>query len=218
MNVLEYGMEMRLKAEQCFEKALRTGDADFTPIDELLGRPWHLQHTREYATRPPHGFSVGISLRFELIPLYGFALWSNKASEVVKKYNAPILALGSGNAYIEAILEKNGVNIISTDVTPHEWEKNHTIVETLEAKDAITKYPNRAIFCSWTTYDADWLYQAIKDVPKGTLIFYIGEGDGGCVGDDKLHSFFNNQCKMLEWVDIPQWEGIRDFLAVLKRK
>lgn len=65
---------------------------------------------------------------------------------------------------------------------------------------------------------ADALCQ-FMDVGGGTVA-YVGEGWGGCTGDDLFHGllseFFEEDYDMS--CSVPQWSGIHDSLEVWRRK
>lgn len=51
----------------------------------------------------------------------------------------------------------------------------------------------------------------------GNYLIYVGEGHGGCTGDDwfftKLHADFEE----VDSVDIPSWWGIHDHCVIYKK-
>jgi hypothetical protein len=69
----------------------------------------------------------------------------------------------------------------------------------------------------WPTYDAPWSSQLLaKVMPE--FVLYIGEGGGGCTGDDKFHEILASDYKDILEVDIPQWPGIHDRVWMFQRK
>jgi len=54
---------------------------------------------------------------------------------------------------------------------------------------------------------------------KGQTVIFVGEGWGGCTGDDLFHDHLSSDFEKVEdYYDLPQWEGIHDYLAVYKRR
>jgi len=52
----------------------------------------------------------------------------------------------------------------------------------------------------------------------GARIVYIGEGEGGCTGDDDFHAALAKQWKLAASYEIPQWDGVHDDVCVYVRR
>lgn len=52
---------------------------------------------------------------------------------------------------------------------------------------------------------------------KGDTVIYIGEGRGGCTGDDSFHEKLKFEYKLVDVYWIPQHFGIHDQLYIYKR-
>lgn len=169
-------------------------------------------------------FSVtvnSISMRDIFMKNCGFALWSDKATEVVKSYSNKILGVGSGSAFIENILSKNGIDVIATDKEPLTvWKEPHMDVTSFDAVDAVEAYPDRDVLMSWPSLDLAWSYHCAKTMKPGRFIFYIGEPPGGCVSCDSFfdYVFDDDQFEKIDLVKIPQWYGMHDYLYILRKR
>jgi hypothetical protein len=83
---------------------------------------------------------------------------------------------------------------------------------------AVPSFPDRVLFLCWPPYSNEMATDALNTYAGDTLVF-IGEGEGGCTGDD---SFF----KVLEerWAEVAmfaehvQWDGLHDNVWVYSRK
>ena len=47
---------------------------------------------------------------------------------------------------------------------------------------------------------------------QGDTVLYVGEGCGGCTGDDNFHERLEDEFELIEEMEIPQWNGIHDWL------
>ena len=57
----------------------------------------------------------------------------------------------------------------------------------------------------------------LKIIPLGTRIFYIGEGFGGCTGDDDFHKYLCDKFKEIKIVALPTFAGIHDALFIYEK-
>ena len=128
----------------------------------------------------------------------------------------PIISVGSGYAYTESIAKSSGCDIIATDLSDPEnngWcrdGKNQMDVIKMSAKEAINLYPERNVFMAWPPYDNPMAYEAVKSIKEGNFLIYIGEGGGGCTGDDDFFEYLYDNFKIVEEIDIKSWSGIYD--------
>jgi hypothetical protein len=52
----------------------------------------------------------------------------------------------------------------------------------------------------------------------GDLVIYVGEGDGGCTGDNEFHRILREQWREISVVHIPQWDGLHDVMFMYQRR
>ncbi len=141
----------------------------------------------------------------------------------IKKYS-PILSVCSGYAYTESLLEKEGVDIVCTDIHPNKknaWcmdGKFYTKVEELDAEEAVIKYNNRNVFMAWPPYNYDVAERVVKAMDKNKVLIYVGERSGGCTGNDNFFEYLNNNFEEIESdISIPKWEGLHDNIYFYKK-
>ena len=89
------------------------------------------------------------------------------------------------------------------------------------------EHPNRTLLLCWPSYDEPWAAEAV-DCYQGDTVVYVGEGVGGCTGDDRLHELFGegldddaSTSALFHRVDdvaVPQWGGLYDRLTVYRRQ
>jgi hypothetical protein len=155
---------------------------------------------------------------------FGFAVLTEEAVETIAQYG-PCLEVGAGSGYWSYELRKVGVDIIVTDPeppgegskNPYPFAKTWLEIERLTALDAIAKYPNRTLLTVWPSYDSAWTGEMLQTF-QGNRIVYVGEGHGGCTGDDVMHEHLEAHFDVIETLDIPRFLGLHDSLTVYKRK
>jgi hypothetical protein len=70
---------------------------------------------------------------------------------------------------------------------------------------------------SWPPYDEPMASDCLTYY-QGRHVIYIGEGSGGCTGDERFHDTLYDEFEEIEDVRLPQWNGIHDYLSVWRRK
>lgn len=142
--------------------------------------------------------------------------------DLILKYG-PLVSVGSGFAYTESLVKKRGGDIIPTDIEPTEnnyWCRGgdfYCEVERLKSGDAVKKYNDRNVFMAWPPYDTPMAYEAAKEIVQGRYLIYVGEGYGGCTGDDQFFNELQDKFEKVDDISIPQWCGIHDYCQVYKK-
>ena len=142
--------------------------------------------------------------------------------DLILKYG-PLVSVGSGFAYTESLVKQRGGDIIPTDIEPTEnnpWCRDgdfYCEVEKLKSGDAVKKYNDRNVFMAWPPYDTSMAYEAAKEIELGRYLIYVGEGYGGCTGDDQFFNELRDKFEKVEDISIPQWCGIHDYCQVYKK-
>jgi len=157
-------------------------------------------------------------VRRKYIRRYGFPLWSNEATEKVLSISTKLLSVGAGTGFLERTLQVKGADIIATDINPEKWVWSHfDRIEELQGVEAVEKYPERDLFISWPSYDETWAHEVIQALQPGRVVFYVGEGRGGCTADDDFHSYLDENCEEVDVVHLPSWWGIHDNLYIYRK-
>ena len=140
------------------------------------------------------------------------------------KIYSPLVSVGSGFAYTESIAKEHGVDIIPTDINPNKgngWCRGGEYfcdVKELEAVSAVKKYRKRNVFMAWPPYDTDMAYRVALNMFPGSTLIYVGEGWGGCNGDDQFFQYLNDQFVETDFLAIPRWFGLNDYCSVYRKK
>lgn len=172
---------------------------------------------------------------------YSWAVPNEEAIRTIA-YHSPrgVVEIGAGGGYWAKMLREHGVDVIAYDPDPegtgeHPWHSGRQWSEVLKGDHtSVIGHPDRTLLLCWPMYSADWSDQAVE-LYGGNTVIYIGEGNGGCTGSDRMHALlggkpycphYDEPCTC-EWpaaqfhevatVEIPQWWGLHDRLYVYSR-
>jgi hypothetical protein len=129
----------------------------------------------------------------------------------------------AGTGYWAYVLNQLGVDVACYDSSPppdntwHDGNPTWVPVNQGFAEVAVDKHPDRVLFLSWPPYSEPSAYRTLREY-QGDRVIYIGEGEGGCTGDDDFHCLLTE-----EWEEIAcrrpiQWWGLHDDITVYERK
>lgn len=166
-------------------------------------------------------------LRRKLTAKYSWSVPSPDAIAFIAKHsNGSILDPLAGSGYWSYVLKQSGVDCLAFDINPPQVEHHVNIwhqdvathVEVTQADvetSASLAVAGQTLLLSWPPM-SDAGARAVKAYPGDRLI-YIGEGHGGCTGDDEFFDLIDTQWKIGDVHKLPQWSGIHDFIAVYDR-
>lgn len=92
----------------------------------------------------------------------------------------------------------------------------HPVIQGGTGAVAYPENEGRALFLCWPPYDRDMAVETLRAYP-GDMLIYIGEGEGGCTGND---DFWQLLAKEWEWGaggPLHQWWGLHDHLETYRR-
>lgn len=164
--------------------------------------------------------------RRPLVRIYGFAIPNQAAIDTIAKYG-PVVEMGAGTGYWAWLLRRAGVDVLAYDKYPVEggansYFKTETHTTVLEGdEDQLTELAlygdKRSLLLCWPPYDNNMAAKTLS-LFEGSVFVYVGESCGGCTADDAFFQQLEADWFEVERVDIPQWEGIHDYLWVYRRK
>jgi hypothetical protein len=185
------------------------------------------------------GLSMGpMAVREYFVAQIGFSVPRASFVDAMRPFG-PILEIGAGRGYLSQILRHAGIDAVATDLNPegsHEHrnfrkhaselgpisEPVYCPVEPMDAEMAISSYPDRTVLCSWPSLGGMWFTDAAKMLTKGQHIAVIGEGPGGCTGDDSFYDLVHRDFAPVAYPgdEDPIWRfpGIHDHLHIFVRK
>lgn len=139
---------------------------------------------------------------------YGFAIPNEEALQAIIDLKRPIVEIGAGIGYWAYLLQQYGVDIVAFDTKNGHWfEDSRYWTEVIKANCKILQqYSDRVLFSCWPYY---YLSQA-EDHYKGDTMIYIGE--------ECTDHYNEDMWKVEQEITIPNWENIRDYMLILRRK
>ena len=152
---------------------------------------------------------------------YGFAVPCLEALDVLAALS-PILEIGAGLGHWATLLRARGVDIVAVDNYSTTYGSlgedkslpfnKTTHVLDMSAVQALKRFPGRNVLTIWPDYETPMAYNVASKLKPGTKLAYIGEGSGGCTGDDAFHTLVSGwEC---QYVNIPRWPAVHDCLHI----
>lgn len=166
---------------------------------------------------------TGFFARDAFIENFSWAVPSVQAIEEICKFAAGelILEVGAGNCFWAFLIRKAGQRIIPSDsFASHGTKRSKSFVPEmfeLDAIQAIQVHQTNVLLLSWPGYEDPMGVDALKAF-TGNKLIYIGEGPGGCTGNDEFFDLLDLHWIRVNRVDIPCWYGIHDSLEFYVRK
>lgn len=188
--------------------------------------------------------------RRDLVKRFAWAITDPAAVAFVAKHCGPrAVEVGAGLGYWAWQLTQRGVDVIAYDEHPPDTRPNHyhapefvgdepkglvpTWHPVLQAKDADASaiHSDRTLLLCWPPYAESMAADTLRAY-RGNRLIYIGEGEGGCTGDEDFHRMlgfrgwdsddWGEPDPDAEWVEIAehtpvQWWGIHDRITVYQR-
>lgn len=153
---------------------------------------------------------IYIDPRRSLIEQYS---WAIPTEEVIKKIVewSPIIEIGAGLGYWASLVDQLGGQIKAYDSYSEGWESYEDLPKhfKVERMGEIDLDYSDTLFLCWPPYAEDMAETAIR-MKKWTRIIFVGEGAGGCTGNDEFHEILENEYEEVDYMKIPVWEGIHD--------
>lgn len=169
-------------------------------------------------------FGINVDRRLSLTQKYSWAIPNEEAIAKIA-YFSPLIEIGAGMGYWAKLIDDAGADIVAFDADPgglNGTNVYHTTKQPLYhpvavgGPEKIADHPRRTLFMCWPPYSETLVTQCL-DLYRGDTFLYVGEQGGGCTGwDDRLDDCLHGW-RHAEYVDIPQWEGLHDYLMVFKK-
>jgi hypothetical protein len=152
-------------------------------------------------------------MRKTLVQRYARAVPNEEAIRTLVQ-PSPIVEMGAGTGYWAWLARRAGADVVCYDMSP----PNNTHISIIQEEPVeVARHQDRTLFLCWPPYDTPMAYEALISY-KGSTVIYVGEGYGGCTGDDAFHEKLENEWEEVQEIDIPQWHGLRDHMWVYKKK
>ena len=153
---------------------------------------------------------------------YTYAIPSDRIhSEIKRICGDKIVEMGAGTGYWAKYLSQFDINIIAFD-------KKETRVEYCDdvyysdifegTEEVLGEYSKYALMLVWPPYNEPFDYNCLKAY-QGNYLIYVGEGYGGCTGDDDFFNLIEEEWEIVHCsYDCLNFFGIFSFETIYKRK
>lgn len=164
-------------------------------------------------------FWMDFLLRSRVIARFGFAIPCREAIQAAVAAG-PLVELGAGTGYWSALIRNAGGDVLACDPDDGGYGfavGSHHPVERCDARDFVRQHPERHALIVWPSYGEDWACQAAESLAVGRTLFLVGEGPGGCTGNDRLFRYLDDAFELVDEIALPVWPGIHDHLTVHRK-
>jgi SAM-dependent methyltransferase len=205
-------------------------EAEITDYRARFGNPFVDTMSRFVdALNPLHfaGSFFSTIRRDRLVSKYAWAIPTEEAVRRITKLS-PICDLGCGTGYWAYLLGQIGAKVVAVDSNPpldgandyHHARKStlHHWVPVVRGSASTFVVPrSHALMLCWPPYSTSMASVALRRY-RGSRLIYIGEGIGGCTGDDAFHRAIAKNWKLCEMIDLPNWPGLHDSVHIYERR
>lgn len=133
----------------------------------------------------------------------------------------------AGTGYWAYLLRQMGIKVLAFDRNPprvdseaNHWHRNvgtHVEVRQVDAVAAAQHSDtDDTLLLVWPPYDDPIGFMTLQAF-HGNRLIYIGEGAGGCTGDDLFHALLESEWEEIDSQTPVQWDGIHDVVWVYDR-
>lgn len=183
----------------------------------------YLKKFQRTALNPYNYISLNQDTREKLVVKYAWAVPNASALKKLIEFS-PIVEIGAGTGYWAALANSMGANVVPFDCAPPDREHNHWRHNKTYTKiykggpDTLRLFSKKFnLFLCWPPYDDGMAGECLKNF-KGSFLIYIGEGQGGCTGDDFFHNLLSKNWEEKEEIKTPQYSGMHDCMRIFARK
>lgn len=177
--------------------------------------------------------------RRRVTSVYSFAVPTDEALDAIASYG-PVVEIGAGTGYWASLLEDRGCDVVAYDLLDeafHKWFPTGTGLLYADVQrggvEKAAEHADRTLLLVWPPMSS-MAIDALRAyaLAGGRRLVYVGEGYGGCTADDAFFEALHTGCRS-DWdtvvclhktpwrevraVEIPQWDGLHDYLAVYER-
>ena len=160
--------------------------------------------------------------RDKVIPEFGFGLPSAEVLNfITKRSSGALLEVGAGTGFWSFLLAKKGCNVLATDWNNGEYglkRNRFKNIKSSRADKAVKALPMADLLMVWPCMDT-WAFDSAKELASGRLLYYIGEGYGGCTADSEFHTYYEdeNVFEEVAHMCVPTWYGLNDYFECRRK-
>jgi hypothetical protein len=168
-------------------------------------------------------------LRAESLEKYSYAIPDQEAIEALVEYS-PVVEIGCGLGYWAHLVQQAGGEISPYDINVNDeglvklYRRDTYVKPYTEVfkggSEVLEQHADKTLFLCWPPYDESMAYVASQTYLNngGKTIIYVGEGNGGCTGDDQFHELLEERMERVKSIYIPVWDSIHDRMEIWRVK
>jgi hypothetical protein len=149
---------------------------------------------------------------------YAWAI-PNEAALAVLVESSPIIEIGAGTGYWAALASSRGCDVVAVDENPgrNNWCNHAPYFDVVKGStEHVNRHRDRTLFLCWPPMTS--MARSALGQYRGQRVVFVGEGEGGCCADDDFFALLAKRYELARTVDIPQWWGLNDYMAIYERK
>ena len=153
---------------------------------------------------------------------YSYAIPSNEFHKVIGVLcGDKIVEIGAGTGYWAKYLSQFGFDILAFDQIEGRSQYCDDIYYyhvDLGGPEVLSWTSDRTLLLCWPPYDTSFAYDCLKAY-TGNYVISVGEGYGGCTGDDKFHNLLEEEWEVIHGnYDCLNFYGIHSSEYIYQRK
>jgi hypothetical protein len=153
---------------------------------------------------------------------YTYAIPSNDIHSKIREFcGDKIIEMGAGTGYWAKYLSQFEIDVVAFDTieTRSEYCDDIYYYDIGEGgPEALNLITDRALLLVWPPYNEPFAYDCLKAY-KGDNLISVGEGYGGCTGDDTFFNLVEEEWDIVHCnYDCLNFYGISSFETIYKRK
>lgn len=174
-----------------------------------------------WRTPEVYGYGAGKPSRCDHVKQYSWTITDPATVAFVVEHAGPrLIDPMAGTGWWAYLLGQSGMDVVASDVAPcaNQWCDTtlYVPVAEVDGAEAVANHADRTLLLSWPPYDSPDGAAIVRAYP-GDRVIYIGEGDGGCTGDDDLHELLRTEWREVAGHVPVQWFGMHDRVTVYDR-
>lgn len=155
------------------------------------------------------------SLQSTFVKLFSFAIPTPEAITAIARLGS-VVEIGAGTGYWSALVAGTGSRVRAFDDFSWELSPAWYPVERGGANSVAELEADVLLLC-WPPYASDMAARALAAF-QGRYVAYVGEGEGGCTGDDGFHEALERDWSCGTVIPLLQWPGLHDQLEIWGRR
>jgi hypothetical protein len=153
-------------------------------------------------------------------PEYSYAIPCEEALAVLVALSL-LVEIGAGSGYWAQLLRDRGADVLAFDEEPdpevNTWISRQWGPVIKASAEIAGEHPERTLLLIWPARNSTMASDALESY-GGNCVAYIGEGWGAHDADDRFFEMLETGWEVVQEVDIPQWDGMHDYLTVYRRR